>query len=159
MVRDAFNEKASVLKVDAVYGAGKSEMLRSVEESVRSQVKDIGINIERIYYASDLILPKEVTDSLNAKIRATQMAEQRQNEIKQSKAEADKKIEEARGIAESKLINAKAEAEAIESVGSALRKNPEVIMKNAVDKWDGSLPTFMGDTGVVPFVDVNKITK
>lgn len=159
MVRDAFNEKASTLKVDSIYGSGKFEMIREVEASVRSQVQDIGINIERIYYISELGLPPEVVDSLNAKIRATQMAEQRQNEIKQSKAEADKKIEEARGIAESKLINAKAEAEAIESVGNALRKNPEVIMKNAVDKWDGSLPKFMGDSGVVPFVDVNKITK
>lgn len=147
MVRDAFNEKASTLNVESVYGAGKSDMLRDVEESVRAQVKDIGINIERIYYASDLILPQEVTDSLNAKIRATQMAEQRQNEVKQSIAEADKERERARGVADAMLIQAKAEAESIKLRSEAISKSQNVILLNAIDKWDGTLPKFIsGDT-------------
>lgn len=158
MVRDAFNEKASVLKVDSVYGSGKSDMLRSVEEHVRSQVKDIGINIERVYYASDLILPKEVTDSLNAKIKATQMAQQRKNEIEQSSAEADKKIEEARGIAESKKIIAEGDAEAYRIVGEALNANKGVIEMRAIEAWDGKLPSVMGSEAM-PFINLKDVTK
>ena len=159
MVRDAFNEKASVLNVESVYGAGKSEMLRDVEESVREQVKDIGINIERIYYASDLILPPEVTDSLNAKIRATQMAEQRQNEVKQSIAEADKERERARGVADAMLIQAEAEAKSIKLRSEAIKESQNVILLNAIEKWDGSLPKIIsGDTSQL-LLPVEEMTK
>ncbi|MFO7072161.1 SPFH domain-containing protein, partial [Pseudomonas aeruginosa] len=60
MVRDAFNDVASKLPVESVYGAGKADLLLAVEKRVRDQVAPIGINIERIYYASDLVLPPQV---------------------------------------------------------------------------------------------------
>ena len=154
MVRDAFNEKASTLKVESVYGAGKTELLLSVEERVREQVKDIGIIVERIYYAADLELPPQVTQSLNDKIKATQMAEQRKNEVQQSKAEADKERERAKGIADAALTIARAEAEAITVRANALRNNKDIIQLNAIEKWDGKLPVYMTDGATVPFVSV-----
>ena len=154
MVRDAFNEKASTLKVESVYGAGKTELLLAVEERVRDQVRDIGIVVERIYYAADLVLPVQVTQSLNDKIKATQMAEQRKNEVQQSKAEADKERERAHGIADAQLIVAKAEAEAITLRADALRSNKDIIQLNAIEKWDGKLPTYVGGEAPMPFIKV-----
>ncbi|NPV99871.1 prohibitin family protein, partial [Pseudomonas aeruginosa] len=101
---------------------------------VRDQVAPIGINIERIYYASDLVLPPQVTQSLNAKIQATQMAEQRRNEVAQAKAEADKERARAQGEADAKLTLATADAKAIEIRAQALRSNPDVVTLNAVEK-------------------------
>lgn len=154
MVRDAFNEKASTLKVESVYGAGKTELLLAVEERVREQVQDIGIVVERIYYAADLVLPIQVTESLNNKIKATQMAEQRKNEVQQSKAEAEKERERAHGIADAQLIVAKAEAEAIILRAEALRNNKDIIQLNAIEKWDGKLPHYMTGGGDVPFIQI-----
>lgn len=155
MVRDAFNEKASVLQVESVYGAGKADLLRSVEDLVRSQVEDLGIVVERVYYAADIILPSQVTESLNNKIRATQMSQQRQNEVQQSIAEADKERERAKGIADAALIIASAEAKAIELRAAALRNNTDIIQLNAIEKWDGKLPMYMtGAGGAVPFVQI-----
>lgn len=154
MVRDAFNEKASTLKVESVYGAGKTELLLAVEERVRSQVSEIGIVVERIYYAADLVLPVQVTQSLNDKIKATQMAEQRKNEVQQSKAEADKERERAHGIADAQLIVAKAEAEAITLRADALRSNKDIIQLNAIEKWDGKLPIYVGGDAPMPFIKV-----
>ncbi|MGG2628390.1 SPFH domain-containing protein, partial [Pseudomonas aeruginosa] len=125
MVRDAFNDVASKLPVESVYGAGKADLLLAVEKRVRDQVAPIGINIERIYYASDLVLPPQVTQSLNAKIQATQMAEQRRNEVAQAKAEADKERARAQGEADAKLTLATADAKAIEIRAQALRSNPD----------------------------------
>lgn len=93
-------------------------------------------------------LPPTVVQALNAKIGATQKAAQRQNEVAQAKAEADKMIEAARGEAESKLAVAKAEAEAIEIKGRALRDNPDVIKLNTIDKWSGQLPQYMAGDSV-----------
>ena len=154
MVRDAFNDVASTLPVESVYGAGKADLLIAVEKRVRAQVEPIGINLERIYYASDLALPPQVTASLNAKIQATQMAEQRRNEVAQAKAEADKERARAQGEADAKLLIAKADAQAIEVRAQALRANPDVVTLNAVEKWDGKLPTYTGGQAPLPFIGI-----
>ncbi|CAH0649150.1 MULTISPECIES: SPFH domain-containing protein [Pseudomonas] len=154
MVRDAFNDVASTLPVESVYGAGKADLLTAVEKRVRAQVAPIGINLERIYYASDLALPPQVTNSLNAKIQATQMAEQRRNEVAQAKAEADKERARAQGEADAKLLIAQADAKAIEVRAQALRANPDVVTLNAVEKWDGKLPTYTGGQAPFPFIGI-----
>ncbi|UBM27154.1 prohibitin family protein [Pseudomonas sp. p1(2021b)] len=154
MVRDAFNDVASKLPVESVYGAGKADLLVAVEQRVRAQVAPIGINLERIYYASDLALPPQVTASLNAKIQATQMAEQRRNEVAQAKAEADKERARAQGEADAKLLIAQADAKAIEVRAQALRANPDVVTLNAVEKWDGKLPTYTGGQAPLPFIGI-----
>lgn len=156
MVRDAFNDVASKQPVESVYGAGKADLLLAVEDRVRQQVKPIGINIERIYYAADLVLPPQVTNSLNAKIQATQMAEQRRNEVAQAKAEADKERARAQGEADAKLTLAEADAKAIQIRAQALRSNPDVVTLNAVEKWDGKLPTYLSPGAPMPFIGLGK---
>ncbi len=156
MVRDAFNDVASKQPVESVYGAGKADLLLAVEDRVRQQVKPIGINIERIYYAADLVLPPQVTQSLNAKIQATQMAEQRRNEVAQAKAEADKERARAQGEADAKLTLAEADAKAIQIRAQALRSNPDVVTLNAVEKWDGKLPTYLSPGAPMPFIGLGK---
>lgn len=154
MVRDALVKEASTRPIESVYGEGKADLIEDVESLVRSQVQDIGINVEKINWMGDLRLPSSVVEAINAKIGATQKAAQRENEVAQAKAEADKVIETARGEAESKLAIARAEAQAIEIKGKALRDNPNVIELNKIEKWDGVLPQYM--TGAVPFINVSK---
>lgn len=156
MVRDAFNDVASKQPVESVYGAGKADLLLAVEDRVRQQVKPIGINVERIYYAADLVLPPQVTNSLNAKIQATQMAEQRRNEVAQAKAEADKERARAQGEADARLTLAEADAKAIQIRAQALRSNPDVVTLNAVEKWDGKLPTYLAPGAPLPFLGIAK---
>lgn len=154
MINDAFNEKASTLKVESVYGAGKSALLIAVEQRVQEQVESLGIVVERIYYSGDLGLPPQVTQSLNDKIKATQMAEQRKNEVQQSIAESNKERERAAGIADAALIIAEAEAKAITVRAEALRSNKDIIQLNAIEKWDGKLPAYIGGEAPIPFINV-----
>lgn len=67
---------------------------------------------------------------------------EKKDEIAESKAAADKKIEEARGESESNLLIAKAEAEAIRIKGEALADNPKVLVFKAIETWDGKLPQY-----------------
>lgn len=153
MVRDALVTAASTRPIESVYGAGKAELLAEVENRLRAQVEPLGINVERLYWAGDFRLPPTVTASINAKIEATQKAQQRENEVAQAKAEADKAVEEARGIADSTLLRARAEAEAISIKGKAISENPRIVELSAIEKWDGKMPQFTGG-GAVPFVTV-----
>ena len=154
IVRDSLMRKSSVLNIETVYGKGKSDLIQAVQEDVTEQVQHIGIIIEKIYFAGELRLPPAVTNSINAKIQATQIAQQRQNEVATATAEADKMIEEARGRAESIRLRAEAEANAIRLKGAALAQNPKVIELEAIQKWNGEVPQITG-SNAVPFVNLN----
>lgn len=158
IVRDSLMRQSSVLPIETVYGKGKSDLIQAVQEDVTLQVKDIGIIIEKIYFAGELRLPAAVTSSINSKIQATQIAQQRQNEVATAKAEADKMIEAARGESESIRLRAIADADAIKIKGAALAQNPKVIELEAINKWNGTVPQITGD-GTVPFVNLNMKAK
>ena len=141
-VRDALVSDTSTLPIDSVYGAGKADLMKRVEKTVRDEVGPIGIIVEKIYWVGELRLPANVVASLNSKIAATQMAQQRENEVAQATAEANKKIAEARGDAESIRLRAIADAEAINIKGKAIASNPSVVQLQAIERWDGKMPTY-----------------
>lgn len=153
MVRDAFVKAASTKPVEYVYGAGKSELITSVEEMVKNQVESTGIIIERIYLIGNMRLPNTVVEALNAKIKATQQAQQRENEVREAEAEAKKKVAEAQGFAESTLLKAEAQAKANKVLAASL--TPELVRYESIKRWDGVLPKFTG-SGPVPFIQVGE---
>jgi regulator of protease activity HflC (stomatin/prohibitin superfamily) len=152
MIRDSFVESASQLPIETIYGKGKAALVSDVQSKVQKQVGDIGIVIEKVYLVGTLRLPDPVEKAINAKIAATQMAQQRENEVAQSQAEAQKEVAKAQGTAQALLINAEAEAKALKLRGDALKDNPSLVQLNAIDKWDGHLPNVNG--GAVPFISV-----
>jgi regulator of protease activity HflC (stomatin/prohibitin superfamily) len=151
MVRDAFNKFGSTIPVESVYGPGKIEFMNDVENSVKGSVKDIGIEVERLYLIGAMRLPIQVTKSLNAKIEATQKAEQSENELRQTKAEANKKIIAAQGNAKSRLLEAESQAKANEILAKSL--TPELINYEIAKMWDGKLPIYyVGDA--IPMISI-----
>ena len=161
-VRDAFNAHASTMAVESVYGEGKAKLLSEVEESVRTQVASIGINVEKIYLVNTFRLPETVTEALNRKIEATQRAEQRENELREAEAQAKKNVAEAEGKAKvqvamaeaegtSILIKAKAEAEANSVISKSL--DSKLIQYERVKRWDGVMPKVVGGENTSLLID------
>lgn len=146
MVRDSLVKRSSNLPMESVYGKGKTTLISEVEDEVRKQVSSFGISIEKIYWIGDLRLPESVVQALNAKIAATQKAQQRENEVAQAKAEADKRIEEARGEAESLKLKRS-------QITPELIKLKELeVQEKAIDKWDGVLPKLTGNS--IPMISL-----
>lgn len=165
MVRDALVKVASNKEIEAVYGTGKTELIAQVEDIVRAQVKDVGIIVERVYWVGDLRLPAAITQSINAKIQATQISMQRENEVKtaqaqamievaKAKGEADAQLEKARAESESIRMRGEAEASAIRSKANALAQNANLVELIRSERWDGKLPTSMVPGSAVPFVNI-----
>lgn len=147
-VQNAFVVAGGSRKIETVYGAGKAELLAHVKAAVSEKMKLSGIQIDDIYWSGNPRLPENVTASINNKIQATQMAEQRQNEVAQAQAEAEKAVETARGEADALLLAAQAEAEAIQIKGDALRNNPELVDLTVAERWNGKLPDqYLGSGG------------
>lgn len=152
MVRDAFVAEASTRDVEYIYGKGKAELLSSVEKRVREQVKPIGIIIERIYFVGGLRLPDKVTQAINAKLQATQQAQQVRREVDRTRAEAEKEVVQAEGEAKAILARAKARAKANEMLSKSI--TVELIQYEAMKKWDGILPRVSGGSAPIPMFGI-----
>ena len=162
-ISDALIKEAGTMDIGTLAGDGKSQLLDRVTKTLKTKLDPVGIVIVKLSYTDDLGYPPQVTASINAKIEATQKALLRENEIQQTKAEAQKQIEAARGEAESKRLQAqgeadakvalaKGEAESIQMRGDALRKNPEIMQLEAINKWNGVTPVYMTSGSQTPFV-------
>lgn len=153
-ISDALIKHATTMDINALTQGGKSKLLDDVTNEIRSKLNPVGIRIVKLSWMSDLVYPEQVRQSINAKIEATQRALLRENEVAQSKAEAEKARVAAQGEADAQLTRARAEAQAIAIKAKALRDNPAVLQLNAIDKWDGKLPVYMTDGAATPFVSV-----
>ncbi len=163
-VRDAINKAASKLQIEDLYGQGKESFFTEVEWSVRTDLSPIGIELSRIYLIHRFGFPANVITALNAKIEATQRAQQRENELREAEAQAKKEIAKADGAARcmfieaeaqarSNLAKATAEAEANQMLARSI--TPELIQWQQVQAWNGQLPNVTG--GAMPFINVNKM--
>lgn len=151
IIRDSLVKSASKRPIESVYGAGKADLLEDVKKEVSGKVGGLGIIIHELSWVGDLRLPDTVVASINAKIEATQKAQQRENEVQTAKAEAAKAVAQAQGEADSRTINAKAEAAANRIIAESI--TPELVKYQAVLKWSGNLPTYNGG-GAIPFIEV-----
>ncbi|MCC8379899.1 MULTISPECIES: SPFH domain-containing protein [Xenorhabdus] len=156
LIADSLINHGSKMDIDKLSSGGKTQLLESVTTDLRKQLEPVGIEIQKVSWLGKMDYPNEVIDAINKKNRAVQEAQMRKNEVERSKAEADKMIEEARGQAESIRLKALAEADAIALRGEALRKNPEVLQLEAVNKWDGVMPQYLGSGAPMPFLQVEK---
>lgn len=151
-ISDALIKHASGMDINALTQGGKTTLLDSVTKELRSKLDPVGIRIIKLSWTGDLNYPQQVKDSINAKIEATQRALLRENEVAQSKAEAEKLRVAAQGEADARLTRARAEAEAIAIKAKALRDNPDVLKLNAIEKWDGKLPVYSAGGAPTPFL-------
>ena len=64
-------------------------------------------------------------------------------------------MQAAQKDAEIVLIKARAEAESVQIRGAAVAQNPQVVMLEAINRWDGKAPqTLMVDRAIIPVFPV-----
>lgn len=144
-IRDAINMAASKICIEDLYGIGKEKFFFEIEKHVKSDLRETGIVVNRIYLIGRFDFPTTVINALNRKIEATQRAEQRENELREAEAEAKKQIAEVNGKSKCITIQAKAQAAANEIISNSL--TPELIKWENIKKWDGALPRVTGVSG------------
>lgn len=150
MVRDAMNEVASTMTVEQIYGAQKEFFIDKVNQIVKKQAVETGIEVDKIYLIGSFELPDNVVDSINSKIQASQNAMKVENEVATARAEAQKTVVEAEARGKQILINAESQAKANRILAESL--TPEFVQYQTILRWDGKLPTMTG--GSIPFVKI-----
>ena len=151
-IKNAMVKEASNFKVDEIYGAKKEEYRQAVLTSLQKDFKEKGIFVEDIYFTNGINIPANVSNRIDEKIKATQIAQQKENELRAVEADVAKKIAEEEGKAQSRLIEAESRAEANAKLNASLNANvlrfKELeLQKEAIEKWNGTLPTVTSSDG------------
>jgi len=121
--------------------ANREEVRKSVEMELYNQLP--GEYVRNVRFQ---MINIEYDDAFEQSIVDKQVAEQKALTAKNNTI----RIQEE---ASQKIITAEAEAKAMQIKASALTANPKLTQYEAVQKWDGKLPTYMlGDS--VPFISV-----
>lgn len=151
-VKDSFTRYGSSYTADQIISEKKNELLGLVQADIQSQFKG-QLSSLTLSYLSSPRPPQSVIDALNAKVQATQIAMQRENEVRTAEAQAAIKMADARGVAESSKIAAEAKAKTILLEAEAQAKANRMLSDSMTDrliqyeyakKWDGQLPTVQG---------------
>jgi len=152
VARDCFNEVGGRYGVEQIMG-DNSAFLKDARDCTQAHVAPYGVNLDQFGIIGAPRPPRGVIEAINAKVQATQIALQKQNEVLQAKADAEKAVAQANGAAQATiaqangdaqatLIRAKTQAEANSILSKSL--TPELIEYRKLDKWDGVLPTVSG---------------
>ena len=126
---------------DDINGSKKEEFLARVTKNLHEEVNVYGVSIQQFGLIGSLKPPQELLNAVNAKTKAIQQSIQAENEVRQAQAEAKKRI----AIAEGEAAANRALASSIDP--KLLQWESMKIEREAVQKWDGKMPTVMSGKG------------
>jgi regulator of protease activity HflC (stomatin/prohibitin superfamily) len=139
-IRNMVNKYTAGMTIEDLYGPKKIEMMKKIELELREKLAPQGIIVDAVNMLSDIRFPVEIEASIVAKIKATQDAIARENQVQMAKADM-----------EIKILNARGEAEALRLKQISI--TPTLVSYEAVMKWNGVLPSYMmGNT--IPFLNL-----
>lgn len=123
------------------------------EDEVRAMLNE-SLGVEGFIiseFTSQIDPPQSLRDIINAKLAATQSALKAVNQVKEAEANAQIAVAKAKGEADAMKIQADGEAYYNRTVAASL--NELLVRQYAIEKWNGTLPTYNGG-GTVPFINV-----
>lgn len=148
VARDTFNETAGHYSVEQIMG-DNGTFLAEVRKRLQAEVEPVGVKIEQFGFIGAPRPPAAVVNAINAKVQATQSAIKAENELRQATAEANKAVATAEGQARSRIAVAEGEAKSNKVLAESI--TPQLlqlralqIQEQAISKWSGAVPTFMG---------------
>jgi regulator of protease activity HflC (stomatin/prohibitin superfamily) len=123
--------------------AQKRELIRgAIMDHLKEKVATNGLFITG-FDMTNVQFKAEYENAVEAKVVATQRAQEAVNktvQIREEKAQA--------------ILKAEGEAQAIKIRAEALAKNPALVQYEAVQKWNGELPNYMMGNSV-PFISID----
>lgn len=123
----------------------RQEVSTQIRDTLSEKIGEYGISVEIFN-----IINFDFSEEFNAAVEAKQTAQQ--NALKAEQDLARIEIE-----AKQKVTQAEAEAESIKLIQNALTASPDYVEYIKWSKWDGKLPTVMGDGDYI--LDIDSITK
>lgn len=123
----------------------RSELKAEIDAELKNRLSNYYIIVDDASL-TNISFSAEFSKSIEAKQIAEQQAKQAEYDALRAKQEAEAEINKARGQAEAQRL---------------LRQTltPELLQKQAIDKWNGQFPTVMGSSGALPLINIDPTAK
>ena len=142
----------------------RAEVAARMLDSLRAVLAPYHILVEAVNI-TNFQFSKDYSAAIEAKQVAQQQALQAtytlqekkvsvEQKVVEAQAQAQARIEQAKGIAAATLLRAKAQATANAEIAASL--TPILLQQKALDRWSGSLPTYLGSGAPIPFLGTSK---
>lgn len=121
-----------------------------VASAISTPINVISVQIENIDFS------EAYEQSVEQRMLAQVEIQRREQNLRTTEVEAQIARTRAEGEAEAIRLRGEAEAAAIRARADALRANPDLVQLQAVEKWDGKLPTTMVPGSALPFINMQQ---
>jgi regulator of protease activity HflC (stomatin/prohibitin superfamily) len=133
MARDVFNETAGEYTVEQIMG-DNGPFIEEVRRKLQAQIAPYGVEIDQFGLIGAPRPPQSVIDSINAKVQAQQIALQKEMEVKQAEADAQKVVARAQGQAQANELLTK-------SITPQLIQWQQLSVTDRwINRWNGKMP-------------------
>lgn len=119
----------------------RTELKDEIDKNLKTRLQAYGLLVDDVSLVNFSFSPE-----FSKAIESKQIAEQ---EAKQAEFVALKATKDA----EAEVNRAKGQAEAQKLLRQTL--TPELLQKQAIERWDGQFPTVMGGNGALPFINIS----
>lgn len=148
VIYDAYRITANKYTSDELM-ASRAQFEADVRVMLERSLSEEGFLVEE--FTSQITPPLSLSYAIEAKNQAIQEALKAENLVKQ--AEANAKISIAQAEGEAKALRIKADGEAYYNRTVAASLNELLVRQDAIEKWDGKLPEYMGGN-TVPMINL-----
>lgn len=122
----------------------RAEVSSKIHQTLQEKVGKYGLTVSEISLVNFGFSP-EYQQAIEQKVIATQQKQKAEQDLERIKVEAESRIAQAQGEAKAIAI----QSQAIQSNGGQ-----NYVQLQAIEKWDGKLPQYIGSSSPMPFIGV-----
>jgi regulator of protease activity HflC (stomatin/prohibitin superfamily) len=119
----------------------RTELKAEIDTNLKNRLEAYGLIVDDVSLVNFSFSP-EFSRAIESKQIAEQEAKQAEFIAKKATQEAQAEVNRAKGQAEAQRLQ-------------RLTLTPELLQKQAIEKWDGKFPMVMGGNGSLPLININ----
>ncbi len=151
LARDEFTKYGGKYNISQIMG-DNAAFIADVRTNLQTQLTPFGVQLDQFGIIGAPRPPDAVIEAINAKVHATQLAQQKQNELVQVEADMNKERSKTDTYARNTLVMAEAQATANRKIADSL--SPNLIELKRLEKWNGVNSLVVSSSGSLPIVNV-----
>jgi regulator of protease activity HflC (stomatin/prohibitin superfamily) len=124
------------------------DISNAITSAVTGPINIISVQVENIDFS------EAYEQSVEQRMLAQVEIQRREQNLRTTEVEAEIARTRAEGEANAIRLRGEAEGAAIRARADALRANADLVQLQAVEKWDGKLPTTMVPSTALPFINL-----
>ena len=121
----------------------------AITSAITGPIQIVSVQVENIDFSS------AYEQSVEQRMLAQVEIQKREENLRTTQVEAEIARTKAEGEANAIRLKGEAEGAAIKARGDALRANADLVQLQAVEKWDGKLPTTIVPGSSLPFLNLS----